>query len=248
MVAVNAVTTPYFPWSVFPIVGIGIGLLSYGASLWASGVPALQLLRGEPATGASAGPALMSGQRADSGKRAPGKAARAPAVGDSEPERRAAADRDAIADVLATLNPTDRALLPDVESAVDALMRRIASLSVSLRQLDADVTPALREDVAARLRAAVAESPDAHDRERRVELLTRQQGTVDDLLRRRATIAAQLDSSCVMLQGIRLDLSRLRSVGASAALNDVAASTREVRAMARDVAHAADAASIIRER
>jgi serine/threonine-protein kinase len=49
------------------------------------------------------------------------------------------------------------------------------------------------------------------------------------------------------MQNVRFDLLRLRSADAASALGDLTAATQQARALSRDVDHAIEAASEIRE-
>ena len=76
------------------------------------------------------------------------------------------------------------------------------------------------------------------DRDRRLALLQRQRSTLNDLTQRRATLAGQMESAALALQGLRLDLARLRSAGVQSALGDVTHATQEARALSREIGHA----------
>jgi serine/threonine-protein kinase len=54
------------------------------------------------------------------------------------------------------------------------------------------------------------------------------------MLAHRATLAHQLESACLTLGTLRLDVIRLRSSGPSA-IADVSTATQEARALSRDI-------------
>ncbi|HEX3159216.1 MAG TPA: hypothetical protein VHQ45_11910, partial [Gemmatimonadaceae bacterium] len=160
--------------------------------------------------------------------------------------RRAAEDRAQVREALAKLAPTDRQLIPDVQPTVDALVERVALLAQALHRLDADLPADLLPALTARLAAARAEPAATADRERRLQLLERQRATIEDLVRRRATLSGQLESASLVLQSVKLDLLKLRSAGVQAALEDVTSATQEARALSRDIGHVLDAAAEVR--
>jgi hypothetical protein len=245
---VNMVTFPFFPWFIFPAMGMGIGVARKWGTLWAEGVTWRQILgRGRPAAGFPAGRGV--GARAavppedEAARLAPRdvlEGAQGVAV------RRAVADRAAIGDIVAALSPEDRALIPDVLPTVDALVERAASLAQVLHRLDADVSPELLRRAEQRLGDVEREPPTAADHERRLSLLQRQRDTLRDLAARRDTVAGQLESVTMMLGNLKLDLVRLRSSGVASVAEDVAGATREARALSREIGHVLDAAAELR--
>jgi serine/threonine-protein kinase len=160
--------------------------------------------------------------------------------------RRAVEDRAAIAEILRTLSKEDRALIPDIAPTVDALAQRAASLAQMLHRLDADVSPEMIARIDARIADVEREPETSADRERRLELLRRQQATLRDLAERRARVASQLESAGITLGNLKFDLVKLRSSGVEAALHDVTSATREARALSKEIGHVLDAAAELR--
>ncbi|HEX5831807.1 MAG TPA: hypothetical protein VFY16_12555, partial [Gemmatimonadaceae bacterium] len=160
--------------------------------------------------------------------------------------RRAAEHRAEVRDVVRRMGAGDRALIPDVQPTVDALVERVALLAQTLHRLDADIGPDLLPTIETRIRAAEAEAGATPDGARRLTLLQRQRATIEDLLRRRATLLGQLESASLVLQSIKLDLIKLRSAGMQAALEDVNHATQEARALSRDIGHVLDAAAEVK--
>jgi len=145
------------------------------------------------------------------------------------------------------LSAADRALLPDIQPTVDALVRRVASLAASLHRLDADLPAGALADLDARLGAAERAGITTPDRERHLALLRRQRSSLADLAERRATLAAQLESASLVLQNIRLDLVKLGSSGVGAMSRELTGATQEARALSRDIGHVLDAAREVRK-
>ena len=160
--------------------------------------------------------------------------------------RRATEDRAQVREALARLSPADRQLISDVQPTVDGLVERVALLAQALHRLDAELPVDQLPELAARLAAARAEPGATPDRERRLQLLERQKVTIEDLMRRRATLSGQLEHASLVLQSVKLDLLKLRAAGVQAALDDVTSATQEARALSRDIGHVLDAAAEVR--
>ena len=163
--------------------------------------------------------------------------------------RRAANDRVVILDVIQKLAPADRAMIPDVAPTVTALVERVASLAASLHRLEHDVSAEALASIERRLAAARAEPAGATpaDHERKVALLERQAQTMRELLQRRTTLLAQLESASLALQNVRLDLVKLRDGGIGSSLTDLTNATQEARALSREIGYAIDAAADTRK-
>ena len=159
--------------------------------------------------------------------------------------RRAAEDGAAIKSIIANLSKPDRAMLPDVEPTVKALLQRVVDLAQSLQRMDQSMDPRLLEEIDARI-ASMQSEQDSPEGERRLALLQRQRGTIMELAQRRAALARQLDNAGLALGNLRLDLIKLRSSGMQAALSDVTSATQEARALSREIASVLEAAAEVR--
>lgn len=156
--------------------------------------------------------------------------------------RRAAEDRAAILNIVANLSKPDRALLPDLEPTVNALVERVAHLAQMLHRLDQSIEPRLSDELDARIARLERESA-SPDSERQRALLRRQRDTLDELVQHRAALARQLDSAGLALGNLRLDLIKLRSSGLQSALSDVSTATQEARALSREIGAVLEAAA-----
>jgi serine/threonine-protein kinase len=241
---VNAMTSPDFPWVVFPAAFMVTSVFAKAGTLWAEGIRWRDIFgrrRTAPVSPPASDPLVSLETRAAqllppdvlSGRRA-------------EAVRHALGDRAAIVALLAALPPEDRALLPEVMPTVDALVERTASLARTLHQLDADLAGGAGANLDARIAAVEREPEDAVDRERRLTLLKRQRATLHDLAERRERVASQLESARIALENLRFDLIKLRSAGVQSAIQDVNNATQEARALSRDIGHVADAAAEVR--
>jgi serine/threonine protein kinase len=159
--------------------------------------------------------------------------------------RRAAEDRAAILDIVATLPKADRALIPDVVPAVNALVERVAHLAQMFDRLHQSFDQRLVTDLDARIAEAqaIAQTPEG---QHRLSLLQRQRATAESLVQRRTALARQIDNAGLALGNLRLDLIKLRSSGLQSALSDVTSATQEARVLSRDIDAALDAAAEVK--
>ena len=159
--------------------------------------------------------------------------------------RRAVAEQTAIAAIVTKLSKADRALLPDLDSTVKALVERIAHLAQMLYRLEQSIDPHVIDELDYRI-AEVEREDDSWDRERRLALLRRQKATMEELIERRASLARQLDSAGLVLGNLRLDLIKFRSSGLQSALSDVSSATQEARALSNEIGAVLEAAAEVR--
>lgn len=223
---VNAVTTPFFPWIVFPAIGFSVSLANRLGGLWADGVRTAEIFGSE--------------------RKHPSQPARIRGILPGETLPRAAVHaertRAELAEIVASLPPTDKQLIPDVMPTVERLVERIRLLAVTISRLDAAVAPGAAVALDARIAAAEQKGSDS----RTVLLLKRQRDSLNDLLERRTVVRAQLESASLSLENLRLQLVKLRSAGVQSALENVTSATQEAHALVREIGHVLDAASEVR--
>jgi serine/threonine-protein kinase len=231
---INALTSS-FPWVLWVLFGIVMSLMRRFRKLHEDGVGWREVL-GRPK--AAARGALPS---ADS--RATRREARLAQVAGPEVlasalgplVRTAVDDRLALADVAATLSPSDRAQVPELDDTADALLNRIGVLASGLERLERD------------LPADLAPSPLAGASAEQAALVARQQAALEALAARREEMRHELDRAALALRTLRVDLVRLRTMGMGAALADGAGATQEVRALSQAVGRAVEAADEVRK-
>ncbi|MEP6491226.1 MAG: protein kinase [bacterium] len=251
LTGINAMTGGGFWWCVFPIMGLGLGVVTRMGSLWADGVPLGRML---------AGPLPPDTPRLDHGtplpalvSASPGSTSATPGVSDevlAGPHgailRQAITDRRTVHDLTGRLTDAERKMLPDVKGTADALFDRIEHLSSALHrldgQVDADRAPALIERIA----QIEAQPPGSSDRERRLTLLKRQRDMLADLVQSRARLLEQYESAGLLLQNLALDLLKVRSSGLDSALGGITSATQEARALSREIGYVLDAADELR--
>jgi serine/threonine protein kinase len=256
---INAVTSPHFPWVIFPAIGIAVRVISRISALWMDDVPIQRLFQRQPRAGSAAQGEGAALQRTPSLARSLAPPSRGTPPDLSGVPRdvldgpHGAAVRDAaeakalINDILAKLSPSDREILPEILPTVDSLNERIRSLALGLHQLDHDASAESIAKLDARITAAKADTTDSAERTRRIELLERQLATLTDLATRRETVARQLESASMVLQTMKLDLLKLRSSGLDAMLDNSVGATQEARALSTDIGRVIDAANEVRK-
>jgi serine/threonine-protein kinase len=243
LAVVNAITSPWFPWFLFPMFGMLVPILIDLGGLWGDGVPMRRIFMG-PTRIAQPIPTAPSPPAGD-----PAAAVVAEDIlnGPHGPAiRRAAASRRIINDLLARMTAKERQMLPaDIDTTVNALVDRVASIGTTLHRLDADANGSMLGSLDERI-DALKRDPETSERARRLALLERQRTTLRDLLERRNALLAQIESAGLALENLKLDLVRFRSAGVATALEDVTSATREARAVSRDIGHILDAADEVR--
>ncbi len=240
---INLATGISSPWFLFPMAGMGFGLVNSYAKLWQAGYTWRDVLSRPPAPDAIAVPAGKGGKVA---RQLP-----APRFDEYGQQMglitQAHADRLAIFKLLDRMSAAERQMLPeDVQGTVDGLYQRATELAKTLHSMDTNMELQGVDRIDQRIQA-LAREPDDEERSRRMSLLERQKKTMSDLRGRRDQIASQLESCILAMQNVRFDLLRLRSADAAAALGDLTMATQQARALSRDVDNAIVAANEIRE-
>lgn len=247
---INALTSPEFPWVLFPAIGIGFGVVKSLSSLWADGIPLGDVFR-KPERPEFRGDEQPL-RRIEAKLPAPRASSAAEAVLDSVPRdvlegkygtvvRDAFAARAQIRSLLARLQDAEKALLPEILPTVELLVERVRTLASALHALDSDASPEALVRLRSRITDAESQPVDAPERARRLELLERQFRTLTDLAERRTGLAEQQEHALLVLESMKIDLMKLRSSGLAARMDDQGPVTEEMRALAREVRRAAEA-------
>jgi serine/threonine-protein kinase len=239
---INIATGIEHPWFLFPMFGMGIGLLRNYATLWQAGYSWRDVLSRPPAPDALE-TTMVKG----------GKVARTLPLPTAEEYGTQLAtvmqvhgDRVAILKLLAKLPASERKMLPEVQQTTDALYARATDLARTLHAMDTNLDAEGLAQIDERI-AGLAREPDDPERARRLNLLQRQRQTIIDLQGRRGQVASHLESCVLAMQNVRFDLLRLRSAGVAAVLDDLTQATQQAKALSRDVDNAIAAAGEIRE-
>jgi serine/threonine protein kinase len=234
------------PWFFIPSGLMLMDVLRKGGSIWSDGVGPLDAFRKgiRARLLAEHGPAALVGR---GGAGVPTAATRtaeelaaelAPADvlagSHGEAVRRAAVDRAMMLDIVRTLRPIEKEMIPEIAPTVDALAQRVGAVATTLHRLDADVSGASLGSLDERI-GALSTEPATAERERRLSLLVRQRTSLHELLERRRSLANQLESAGLMLQNLKLDLLKLRSSGVGSSIEEESSATQEARALSREI-------------
>jgi hypothetical protein len=240
---INVATGMGEPWFLFPMFGMGIGLMRNYAQLWQAGYSWRDVLTRPPAPDAIE-TTLVKGAPRLARQLPPPRAdeygAQLPAI------QQVQSDRHAILKLLDKLPPAERKMLPEVQPTVNGLYERATDLARTLHALDSSLDAEGLAQIEDRI-AALAKEPDDPERARRLNLLQRQRQTILDIQGRRGQVAGHLESCVLAMQNVRFDLLRLRSAGVAAVLGDLTQATQQAKALSRDVDNAIAAAGEIRE-
>ena len=243
LAGINLATSPHFNWFIFPVLGMGIGVMAQLGSMWGDGLTLKRIflgaqrrrqLGGRDAADTATGPTRTVAPELLRGPHGPTL-------------QRAVASHGVVHDMLARMTKQEREMLPsDLADTVDALVERVTSIGGTLHRLDTDANGSALGSLDARIETlrADAENP---ENERRLALLERQRATLRDLLERRSALLTQMESAALALENLKLDLVRFRSAGVSGALEDVTSATREARAVSRDIGLMLDAADEVKK-
>jgi len=239
---INVATGIDTPWFLFPMFGMGIGLLRSYATLWQTGYSWRDVLSRPPA------PDALESTMAKGGKGARQlPAPNAEEYGAHLPSvLQVHGDRLAIIKLMSKLPSSERKMLPEVQQTADALYARATDLARTLQAMDSNLDSEGFAQIDERI-AGLAREPDDPERARRLNLLQRQRQTLADLRGRRGLVASHLESCVLAMQNVRFDLLRLRSAGVAAVLSDLTQATQQAKALSRDVDNAIAAAGEIRE-
>jgi tRNA A-37 threonylcarbamoyl transferase component Bud32 len=238
---INVATGIDHPWFLFPMFGMGIGLLRNYANLWQAGYSWRDVLSRPPAPDARETTLVKGGKaRQIPQPNVEEYGAQLPAV------MQVHGDRLAILKLMAKLPASERKMLPEIQPTADALYARATDLARTLHAMDSNLDTEGLTAIDERI-AGLSREPDDPERARRLNLLQRQRQTISDLRGRRSQVASHLESCVLAMQNVRFDLLRLRSAGVAAVLDDLTQATQQAKSLSRDVDNAIAAAGEIRE-
>ena len=239
---INVATGMDHPWFLFPMFGMGIGLLRNYATLWQAGYSWRDVLSRPPAPDAMETTRVkgIKGSRPLATPTADEFGAQLPAI------LQVHGDRLAILKLVAKLPASERKLLPEIQQTADALYARATDLARTLHAMDTNLDSQEVAAIDERI-AGITREPDDPERARRLGLLQRQRQSITDLRGRKSQVASHLESCVLAMQNVRFDLLRLRSAGVAAVLGDLTQATQQAKSLSRDVDNVIAAAGEIRE-
>jgi hypothetical protein len=205
-------------WFIFPVLGMGLGILTeMGGLVGEDGVSLRNLFSGPVPqdrleAGAGAAPALSAGPPPVAAAH-PGPSASDAVLNGPHGDvlRQALADRQRLQSLIAKHSDTERQMLPDVGGTADSLYERVVALAAALDRLDAEVGTDRATALDDRIAQIEQQTTDARDRERRLGLLRRQRDMLGELIRSRATLHEQYETAGLLLQNLALDLLKVRA-------------------------------------
>ncbi|HEX2722911.1 MAG TPA: protein kinase [Gemmatimonadaceae bacterium] len=249
---INAVTggSDPFWWAIFPAMGMGMGLMTEGGSLWAAGAR-LKDVFGSTLPRQPAQPdesTIPSGSAGRAGEALPaGVSAEVLASPRGPTLRQAVADRQTVHNLISNLSDAERKLLPDVAETADNLHERIVALAAALHRIDGEIVPGRLASLDERIAKIEQGGDGAGDQERLLRLLKRQREMLANMIESRHSLSEQYESAGLLLQNLTLDLLKMRSSGLQSALNDVTSVTQEARALSREIGYVLAAADELRD-
>ncbi|HEY9015767.1 MAG TPA: protein kinase, partial [Gemmatimonadales bacterium] len=170
---INVATGIEHPWFLFPMFGMGIGLMRNYATLWQAGYSWRDVLSRPPAPDAVETTLVRAGKAARQlpAPTAEEYGAQLPAV------LQVHGDRLAILKLLSKLPASERKMLPEVQQTADALYARATDLARTLHAMDTNLDTEGLGDIDERI-AALSREPDDPERARRLSLLQRQRQSI----------------------------------------------------------------------
>jgi serine/threonine protein kinase len=243
---INAMTGGHghhFWWAVFPVLGMGLGVVKSGGKLWADGGRLRDVFGTLPPPAGPAQAAVLAAPATPT----PSSTDRLVAGPHGDVLRQAIADQRTVNDLIKRLSDAERQRIPDVQGTANALYERIAALAAALDRLDNEVAPGRLPALEQRIARVEQSGESTAERERRLSLLKRQRDMLAELARSRDALLDQYESAGLLLQNLALDMLKVRSSGLDSALDGVTSVTQEARALSREIGYALDAAAELRE-
>ena len=234
---VNMMTGLDTPWFLFPVAWMSFSLFKRYADLWQAGYSWRDIINRPDAPDAIAtrsGNKLISPPRVDQ-------------LGQYHRQMMMIhGDRMAIQSLMARLSDADKAVVAEMPETVDNLYAKAHEMALALHAMDTSFSDDQVHRIEMQL-LRLAEQPAGEERDRQVAILERQRASCQELIKRRDEMKARFESQALAMQGLRFDLLRLREKGIGAVGNDLSHATQQARALSRDVDHAIDAATELRE-
>jgi len=154
--------------------------------------------------------------------------------------RRAEIDRGEILRLVMSLPSSDQSLVDGVVPAAEGLYHRVQSLALALVDLDRthrpdDADRIEREIATLEAQANPLDYAASEERVRRLARLKRDRRAVADVVKRRADTWGKLESCALALQGMRVDVLRLRAGGVASVSQHITLLTERARSLADEV-------------
>ncbi|HET9065769.1 MAG TPA: serine/threonine-protein kinase [Gemmatimonadales bacterium] len=234
---VNMMTGLDTPWFLFPVAWMSFSMFKKYADLWQAGYSWRDILNRPDAPDAvsAKGTARLGGTP------------RADQLGTYHKQMMMIhGDRAAIQSLMSRLSDADKAVVAEMPETVENLYTKAHEMALTLHSLDSSISDDQLHRIDMQM-LRLQEKPEGEERDRQIGILERQRASCDELIRRRDEMRARFESQALAMQGLRFDLLRLREKGIGAVGSDLTHATQQARALSRDVDHAIEAATELRE-
>jgi len=234
---VNMMTGLDAPWFLFPLAWMSFSMFKKYADLWQAGYSWRDILNRPDAPDAvsAKGAARLAGTP------------RADQLGTYHKQMMMIhGDRAAIQSLMSRLSEADKAVVAEMPETVENLYAKAHEMALTLHSLDSSISDDQLHRIDLQM-LRLQEKPEGEERDRQISILERQRASCQELIRRRDEMRARFESQALAMQGLRFDLLRLREKGIGAVGNDLTHATQQARALSRDVDHAIEAATELRE-
>ena len=249
---INMITSPGFPWFLFPVGGMAIGLVSHYPRYRAKSQRLLARIRELAAPGRVANAERTLGRqrrRSEAGtsasRRRHGRSASAYAgsaqAGGATPVDEAETLR---ADILEQVTAAPELARESFESVLEEYLARIRSLSETHDELAATGNRDDLEQIEAEVRElrgkldAATDSRLRKEYDRSIEQLERQRRSYEELLRDQELIEVRLRAAVNMLKQMRVEVARMRGTGGIESLDELKHRSEELSGYLADLREA----------
>jgi hypothetical protein len=251
---INMITSPGFPWFLFPVGGMAIGLVSHYPRYRAKSQRLLARIRELAAPG-----------RVANAERTLGRQRRRPQAGTSTPRRRHGRSAGAYAgsapaggatrveeaetlraDILEQVTAAPELARESFESVLEEYLARIRSLSETHDELTATGNREDLEQIESELREmrgkldAATDSRLRKEYDRSIDQLERQRRSYEELLRDQELIEVRLRAAVNMLKQMRVEVARMRGTGGIESLDELKHRSEELSGYLADLREAYD--------
>jgi hypothetical protein len=242
---INMITSPGFPWFLFPVGGMAIGLVSHYPGYRAKSRRLFSRLRelAVPGSVANADRSIERQRRRPDPKAVSARRRARGVERGGGPAAEAESLRAAILEQVSTAPELSR---ESFESVLEDYLARIRSLSQTHEELAATGGRADLEQIEAELRELRGRLEAATDPrlrseyERSIEQLEKQRRTYDELLRDQELIEVRLRSAVNMLKQMRVEVARMRGSGGLESLDELKRRSEELSVYLADLRAAYD--------
>ncbi|NBF41759.1 MAG: hypothetical protein GVY14_15225 [Spirochaetes bacterium] len=251
---INMITSPGFPWFLFPVGGMAIGLVSHYPRYRSKSQRLLARIRELAAPGRVANAERTLGRqrrRSEAGstasRRRDGRSAGAYAGSAQAGRATPVEEADTLrADILEQVTAAPELARESFDSVLEEYLARIRSLSQTHDELAATGNRDDLEQIEAEVRElrgkldAATDSRLRKEYDRSIEQLERQRRSYEELLRDQELIEVRLRAAVNMLKQMRVEVARMRGTGGIESLDELKHRSEELSGYLADLRQAYD--------